>query len=97
MRGDRVGVLQGHDNRVSCLGVSNDAMSLCTGSWDSTVRAMMLPISKRLTQWHLASNLGLKLASAIRHIDDSNIPFPHIPLLAQYLCVGQPRIDHPID
>ena len=37
MRGDRVGTLQGHDNRVSCLGVSNDAMSLCTGSWDSMV------------------------------------------------------------
>lgn len=37
LRGDRVGTLQGHDNRVSCLGVSNDAMSLCTGSWDSMV------------------------------------------------------------
>lgn len=30
----------GHDNRVSCLGVSNDGMSLCTGSWDSLVRIM---------------------------------------------------------
>ena len=29
--------MQGHDNRVSCLGVSNDALSLCTGSWDSMV------------------------------------------------------------
>lgn len=38
LRGERVGTLQGHDNRVSCLGVSNDAMSLCTGSWDSMVR-----------------------------------------------------------
>lgn len=37
LRGDRVGTLQGHENRVSCLGVSNDAMSLCTGSWDSMV------------------------------------------------------------
>ena len=37
LRGERVGTLQGHDNRVSCLGVSNDAMSLCTGSWDSMV------------------------------------------------------------
>ena len=32
-----MGTLQGHDNRVSCLGVSQDAMSLCTGSWDSMV------------------------------------------------------------
>lgn len=37
LRGERVGTLSGHDNRVSCLGVSNDAMSLCTGSWDSMV------------------------------------------------------------
>ena len=32
-----MGSLQGHENRVSCLGVSMDAISLCTGSWDSTV------------------------------------------------------------
>ncbi|OBW68444.1 MAG: Aldo/keto reductase [Aureobasidium pullulans] len=38
LRGERVGTLQGHDNRVSCLGVSNDALSLCTGSWDSMLR-----------------------------------------------------------
>ena len=37
LRGERVGVLSGHDNRVSCLGVSNDGISLCTGSWDSLV------------------------------------------------------------
>lgn len=38
LRGDKVGSLNGHENRVSCLGVSNDGISLCTGSWDSTVR-----------------------------------------------------------
>ncbi|MCJ1431303.1 guanine nucleotide-binding protein subunit beta 1 [Xylographa pallens] len=37
LRGERVGALSGHENRVSCLGVSNDGISLCTGSWDSTV------------------------------------------------------------
>lgn len=36
-RGEKVGSLVGHENRVSCLGVSNDGISLCTGSWDSTV------------------------------------------------------------
>ncbi len=36
-RGEKVGSLQGHENRVSCLGVSNDGISLCTGSWDSLV------------------------------------------------------------
>ena len=44
LRGERVGTLQGHDNRVSCLGVSNDALSLCTGSWDSMVRGVFLSL-----------------------------------------------------
>ncbi|KAM5535998.1 hypothetical protein V8D89_010256 [Ganoderma adspersum] len=39
LKGERVGVLTGHENRVSCLGVSSDGMALCTGSWDSTLRA----------------------------------------------------------
>ena len=42
LRGDRVGNLNGHENRVSCLGVSNDGMSLCTGSWDSTVSLFIM-------------------------------------------------------
>jgi WD40 repeat protein len=32
------GVLAGHDNRVSCLGVMEDGMAVCTGSWDSFLR-----------------------------------------------------------
>ncbi|UZJ53349.1 hypothetical protein CBS101457_002669 [Exobasidium rhododendri] len=35
LKGERVGVLSAHENRVSCLGVSTDGMALCTGSWDS--------------------------------------------------------------
>nr|CAG8487645.1 15375_t:CDS:2 [Entrophospora candida] len=38
LKGERVGVLAGHDNRVSCLGVSEDGMALSTGSWDSLLR-----------------------------------------------------------
>jgi len=30
--------LQGHDNRVSCLGVAPDGKALCTGSWDTTLK-----------------------------------------------------------
>lgn len=41
-RGEKVGSLVGHDNRVSCLGVSNDGISLCTGSWDSLVSSVPL-------------------------------------------------------
>ena len=38
LKAERVGVLSGHENRVSCLGVSSDGMALCTGSWDSTLK-----------------------------------------------------------
>lgn len=38
MKGERVGILTGHDNRVSCLGVSSDGMGLCTGSWDGSLK-----------------------------------------------------------
>ncbi|KAJ8659378.1 guanine nucleotide-binding protein subunit beta [Lichtheimia ornata] len=38
LKGERVGVLAAHENRVSCLGVSGDGMALCTGSWDATLR-----------------------------------------------------------
>lgn len=32
------GVLAGHDNRVSCLGVTEDGMAVATGSWDSFLK-----------------------------------------------------------
>jgi len=38
LKGDIVGDLKGHQQRVSCLGVSSDGMALCTGSWDSSLR-----------------------------------------------------------
>jgi len=38
LKGENVYTLQGHDNRVSCLGVSSDGMALCTGSWDSLLK-----------------------------------------------------------
>ncbi|CAO2613469.1 Guanine nucleotide-binding protein subunit beta-4 [Lemmus lemmus] len=38
LKGGRAGVLAGHDNRVSCLGVTDDGMAVATGSWDSFLR-----------------------------------------------------------
>ena len=38
LKGERVGVLSGHDNRISCMGVSGDGIALCTGSWDSLLK-----------------------------------------------------------
>uniref|UniRef100_A0A8D1P3N8 Guanine nucleotide-binding protein G(I)/G(S)/G(T) subunit beta-3 n=1 Tax=Sus scrofa TaxID=9823 RepID=A0A8D1P3N8_PIG len=38
MKCERVGTLSGHDNRVSCLGVTADGMAVATGSWDSFLK-----------------------------------------------------------
>ncbi|KAL4658692.1 guanine nucleotide-binding protein G(I)/G(S)/G(T) subunit beta-3-like [Arapaima gigas] len=38
LKAERVGVLAGHDNRVSCTGVPPDGMCVCTGSWDSFLK-----------------------------------------------------------
>ncbi|KAI8991961.1 WD40-repeat-containing domain protein [Mycotypha africana] len=38
LRGERVAVLSGHENRVSCLGISTDGRALCTGSWDNLLK-----------------------------------------------------------
>ena len=38
LKGERIGVLAGHENRVSCMGVSGDGVALCTGSWDSLLK-----------------------------------------------------------
>jgi hypothetical protein len=54
-----VGTLQGHENRVSCLGVSNDAMSLCTGSWDAVVSDYVTWSEFSLLIKSKASHLGV--------------------------------------
>ena len=33
-----LGVVAGHENRVSCLGVTEDGMAVATGSWDSFLK-----------------------------------------------------------
>ncbi|KAM3858367.1 guanine nucleotide-binding protein G(I)/G(S)/G(T) subunit beta-3b [Diretmus argenteus] len=38
LKGEKVGVLSGHENRVSCTGVPLDSMGVCTGSWDSFMK-----------------------------------------------------------
>lgn len=42
LKGERIGVLSGHENRISCLGVSGDGIALCTGSWDSLLKVCCL-------------------------------------------------------
>jgi len=38
LTGGMVEQLGGHENRVSCLGVSEDGKALCTGSWDTLLK-----------------------------------------------------------
>jgi len=38
LNGTMVEQLGGHENRVSCLGVSEDGKALCTGSWDTLLK-----------------------------------------------------------
>lgn len=38
LKSERIGILNGHENRISCLQVAPDGMALCTGSWDGTMR-----------------------------------------------------------
>lgn len=38
LKGQRVNILYGHENRISSLRTSPDGTAICTGSWDTTVR-----------------------------------------------------------
>ncbi|XP_064840600.1 guanine nucleotide-binding protein subunit beta-5b-like [Oncorhynchus masou masou] len=38
LKGTRVAILFGHENRVSSLRVSPDGTAFCSGSWDNTLR-----------------------------------------------------------
>ena len=42
LKGQRMCVLYGHENRVSCLNISPDGTAMCTGSWDYTLRVRIL-------------------------------------------------------
>lgn len=42
LKSQRVGLLYGHENKVSCLQVSPDGTSLSTASWDFTLRVSLI-------------------------------------------------------
>jgi WD40 repeat protein len=62
LKGERVFTLQGHDNRVSCLGVSSDGMALCTGSWDSLLRVCLSSLVMKPTLISLFLDMGISTA-----------------------------------
>jgi len=57
LKGEIVGELSNHRNRVSCLGVSSDGMALCTGSWDTFLKVgLHAPPSRCHTQTHVLTD-----------------------------------------
>ena len=81
LKGERVGVLTGHENRVSCLGVSSDGMALCTGSWDSTLRVRLshssfIPLLLTCT----LPGLGVEGFASCEARDRSSYPHCYAPL-----------------
>lgn len=66
-------MLQGHENRISCLGVSSDGTALCTGSWDSTLkvrfaviyvdRQILIPAAHRSGREHATSYVHIYTCS----------------------------------
>lgn len=52
LKGTRVSILFGHENRVSTLRVSPDGTAFCTGSWDHTLRVSDITIPT----WHITLN-----------------------------------------
>jgi WD40 repeat protein len=91
LKGERVGVLTGHENRVSCLGVSIDGMALCTGSWDSTLRVnihLFRFVGAKSLKRSL-TGLGMKcFGYAITFL----YPSPHISLCSVYTTRWEYRI-----
>jgi hypothetical protein len=80
LKGDRVGILAGHDNRVSCLGVSNDGLSLCTGSWDSLVLPFVTFANGSLKFGHKAIFLIVSLTSFTSSSSSCNSTQPFLLL-----------------
>jgi WD40 repeat protein len=68
LKGERVGVLAGHENRVSCLGVSPDGNALCTGSWDSVLKASLFQLVAIECLMTLAFRIGLVMKVAMQHM-----------------------------
>lgn len=48
LKAQRVCLLYGHENKVSCLQVSPDGTALSTGSWDFTLRVCISVINASL-------------------------------------------------
>lgn len=77
LKGERIGVLAGHENRISCMGVSGDGVALCTGSWDSLLKVSgsCQRQAKRHGRRWLTGKLGLVVktnATFLSHLFHNN-------------------------
>lgn len=79
------GVLAGHDNRVSCLGVTSDGMAVATGSWDSFLRIWNWPHWTGLR----GATLSDHRVTVVHHCHTG--PLPLLPLLTDDLVFFSPH------
>ncbi|KAM3176183.1 hypothetical protein ACTXT7_007018 [Hymenolepis weldensis] len=77
-------VLAGHDNRVSCLGVSEDGMAVCTGSWDSTTTSDRLICGASYLSLMLQNRVLLSPTSTG---DPKSVPFQPPPQSLSHVCI----------
>ena len=92
--------LAGHDNRVSCLGVSPDGTALCTGSWDSFLKASP-PRRFPCVLTQFCADLGLVCDGFISLLEIKNSFFdsdkPILWILVSigcYLCIVTSQLCH---
>ena len=72
LKGNRLSMLYGHENRVSCLKVSPDGTALCTGSWDCTLRVSGKATCIYIFIFFMILEMFFHLKSLLRFILDSN-------------------------
>lgn len=71
------GVLSGHDNRVSCTGVPDDGMGVCTGSWDSFLKLWNWGVpAEKNTRRRRRNGAGREERKIVAEIWPSSLSFP---------------------
>ncbi|KAA0724674.1 AP-4 complex subunit epsilon-1 [Triplophysa tibetana] len=67
LKGTRVSILFGHENRVSTLRVSPDGTAFCSGSWDHTLRVLGASLESKIS-----TDCNIVL-SAVEFMEEENL------------------------
>lgn len=80
LKGTRVSILFGHENRVSRVRVSPDGTALCSASWDNTLRVSW-SFPAQMSFWFL-----LKMFLLERHRNESQSHVEHVCGTTSNIC-----------